>query len=91
MERRVSSWAADKAHDKGGGTCAGCSERYMRPCGAALSGGCVASRNQTGAAATAARLGSSQFNLAWPGDHGEAALSSRLYDGVVQVRPAAAL
>ena len=29
----------------------------------------------------AARLAGSKFNLAWPGDHGPASISSRIYDG----------
>jgi hypothetical protein len=49
-----------------------------------MRGGCVASSEQARPERTVARLAAAQFNLAWPGDHGEAALSSRIYDGVAQ-------
>ena len=58
---------------------------YMQPCvDSYMSGGCVASRNQSTMKAMTRRLQGSQYNLAWPGDHGEAAVSSRIYDGFAQ-------
>lgn len=47
-----------------------------------MSNGCLAHRDQMRTADAARRLAKSKFNLAWPGDHGRAAVSSRIYDGI---------
>ena len=60
-----------------------CSPWYMVPCQSdeLIGNGCIIQGNQSSVSKTMARMRKAKFNLAWPGDHGWASVSSRAYDG----------